>query len=590
MFEQDIEETGKGTWLIVLGPLFGLLYVCFLPLIALVTLLLALPDLATAKKAEILETGSSCMSCHSSADMSLTLRDNEKLSLFVDAADFRDSIHRSLNCTDCHQKISLDSHPSGSIYDSRSAFALEAAVACRTCHTDAQLTAKPNHAYMANKTNAPPCTRCHGSHGVKSIAAWKPALSGNQYCLTCHRQKISKTFNNGEKVSLSIDPSVLASSVHNRHACSDCHTEFTRQSHPVREFTGRREHSIAVSGACQRCHPDKARAVRETIHYNMSFQVGDTLIRGGRQDAPVCTDCHGFHAVGPKDTYATLSGVPCRKCHEEIFRIYSKSVHGLARAKGEHRAPLCYSCHFAHEVKAEVMNEKIRGACTGCHNETETKHAKWLPNAQLHLSVIACAACHSPNAGRGIRLRLYDQSTGRPFTEEQMKTLLGADYEIFSRSMNSHGAGIDSETLRTMISQLNERGGHAKLTYMGRMEVGGAAESHQLAVKKNAVKECESCHNKDSSFFKTVTLAVVRADGSAMFYKARPEVLGSVASIFSLSQFYVLGSTRLKFLDWVGIAMVLGGVLVPAAHITFRVLTKPVREARKNGQNKEGKR
>jgi hypothetical protein len=443
---------------------------------------------------------------------------------------------------------------------------------------------------MANKTNAPPCTKCHGSHGIKSISAWKPTLTGNLYCLTCHRQKISKTFHNGEKLSLSIDPSVLASSVHNRHACSDCHTEFTRQSHPAREFTSRREHSISVSGACKRCHADKAEAVKETIHYNMSFQVGDTLIRGGRPEAPVCTDCHGFHSVGPRDTYETLSGVPCRKCHEDIFKVYSKSVHGLARAKGEHSAPLCYSCHFAHEVKATVMNEKIRGACAGCHKGIEARHAKWLPNAELHLGVIACAACHSPNAGRGIRLRLYDQGTGKPFTEEQMKTLLGADYEVLAQSMNSHGAGIDSETLRDVISRLNDKGAHAKLTYLGRMEVSSAAESHQLSVKKNAVRECESCHNKDSSFFKSVTLAVVRADGSSIQYKAKPEVLGSMVSLFSLNQFYVLGGTRLTFLDWVGIAMVLGGVFVPVAHITVRVLTKPAREAGKNRPKKEGTR
>jgi hypothetical protein len=263
--------------------------------------------------------------------------------------------------------------------------------------------------------------------------------------------------------------------------------------------------------------------------------------------------------------------VPCRKCHEDIFKVYSKSVHGLARAKGEHKAPLCYSCHFAHEVKATVMNEKIKGACASCHKEIEARHGKWLPNAELHLGVVACAVCHSPDAGKGIHLRLYDQATGEPFTEEQMKVLLGSD----------------SETLRNVISQLNARGANAKLTYMGRMEVSSATESHQLAMKKKALRECESCHNKDSFFFKSVTLAVVRADGTATLYRAKPEVLGSMVSLFSLNHFYVLGSTRLKFLDWLGIIMVFGGVFVPVAHITVRVLTKPVREAR---NKKEGTR
>jgi hypothetical protein len=585
MFSESAEKMNdKGTLgLVILGPLFGLVYVCFLPLIALLTLLLALPEFATAKKPDILENGGACMGCHESRDLTKTFGNGEKLALFVSAKDFNGTVHSFLNCTDCHQKVSLDSHPGATAYPSRSAFVLSAVTACRTCHSDAQLQTKPNHAFlMNNKTHAPPCTECHGSHSIKRISEWKPTLAGNQYCLTCHRQKISMTMRNGEKLSLYIDPSLLASSVHNKHACSDCHSDYTRESHPVRTFESNRKHSIAVSQVCSRCHADKSTAIKGNIHYNLSFEVGDTLISQGNPKAPVCTDCHGFHKVGPKETYDTLSGVPCRKCHEQIFKLYSKSVHGLARANGEHKAPLCFSCHFAHEVKPVAMAERIKTACLGCHKEVETAHRKWLPNADLHLSMVSCASCHSPGSKKGIYLRLVDDNTGKPFTEDQMAELLGTGYEDVKRMLSAHGEGIDSAELWSIVQRLNEKGTNAKITFYGRMDVSDGSDAHRLSFKKNAVKDCEQCHAAGSGSFRDVTVAIVRADGKLATYKAKPEVLGSVVSLLSLRQFYVLGGTRLKALDWIGLVMVFGGMLVPIGHITARVLTAPLRERRKN--------
>lgn len=577
-FEEKAEKNTLG--LVLLGPIFGMLYVCLLPLIAVMTLLLALPEYASAKKAEILDNSRMCMTCHTSKGIAKIFRNKEKMSVFVRADDFRSTVHGMLKCTDCHSKISMETHP-GRSFDSKSAFVLDAAKACGSCHPDDQLRAKPNHAFLSgNKTNAPPCTQCHGAHTVKRISEWKPSLAKNQYCLTCHGQNFSKTHTNGEKLSLHIDTSTLAASVHNGHACTDCHSDYSKSAHPMKQFASGREHTIAVSGVCKKCHPDKHTAVRESIH--------STMISEGNLKAPVCVDCHGFHSIGPKDTFDTMSGVPCRKCHEEVFQVYSKSVHGVARTSGHHDAPLCSSCHFAHEVKVTAMTERIKGACLGCHPDAESAHTKWLPNAGLHLSAVACASCHSPNAGKGIFLKLYDEASGSPFTEEQMTQLLGISYDRLSSRLDSHGDGIDSNELWQIIKDLNEKGANARLTFMGRMDVSQGAEAHQLSIKNNAVRDCESCHSADSDYFKSVTVAIVKADGRLTKYTAKPEVLGSMISLLSLKQFYVLGSTRLKVLDWIGILMVLGGASVPVLHIMARILTSPIREAKRMNQLRKG--
>jgi len=294
--------------------------------------------------------------------------------------------------------------------------------------------------------------------------------------------------------------------------------------------------------------------------------------------------------VGPKTTYETLSGLPCRKCHEDIFNIYATSVHGIAKAKGEHQAPLCASCHFAHEIKFTAMTDKIKAACLGCHKGAEDAHKKWLPNSELHLRVVACAACHAPASGKGIYLQLVDEKTGRPFTLEQILPLLGTSSEEFSRRLNAHGQGLDPYELSFILKQLNAKGTGANVTYLGRMDVNKYSEAHQLSLKKNAIRECESCHRKGSKFFKQVTLAVVKTEGGIERYPAAPDVLTSFMSTLSSRQFYVLGGTRVGLLDWAGLLVVCCALLFPIAHVTIRVLTAPLRKKGKSEGSGKGEK
>jgi predicted CXXCH cytochrome family protein len=527
-----------------------------------------------------------CLSCHGTEGQFMEFANKEKLSILVRAVDLEKSVHKSLSCAACHTDISMQDHP-GRKFESKKDFSQKSSRACRTCHADETLKAKPTHAFVID-LGAPSCMECHGAHKVQKISSLKASLSGNAYCLYCHRLKISKTHTNGEVLSLQIDPSNLAASVHNKHACNDCHTGFSRDSHPVVADASGREHSIAASDACGKCHGDKMSQVKGSVHYNLSFQVGDTLIKRGNMKAPVCTDCHGFHTVGPKDSYETISGAPCRKCHEDIFGIYGKSVHGMAKARGEHKAPLCSSCHFAHKVGFTAMTDKMKSVCFGCHKGAEALHEKWLPNAELHLSMIACAACHAPASGKGIYLQIFDHTSGAPISEEQVLEILGTDSATLAERLNAHGEGISTGDLSYILKQLNAKGAQAKVTFIGKMDVSKYSEAHQLAIKKNAVRECENCHSKDSKFFKNVTLAVIKADGRIAQFGAQPGVLGSLGSVATIGQFYVLGGTRLRLLDWVGILIILGGMLFPAAHIAARVATVSLRRAKKSHAHAAG--
>lgn len=566
----DVLKERTSLWPLLLGPFFGMLYMVFLPLLFLLFVFMVVPGIVLAKTQDIALKGESalCMGCHAVEGMTKKFKNSEEISLHVDAKKIQEGVHSFLSCTDCHQDISKESHPAGREFKSREDFVASTSRMCRTCHSYDALKTKRMHYQAITQAKAPPCVDCHGAHSVKRVAALKKTINDNTYCLTCHQRSLTIS---SIGTTTSIKEIHLKNSVHKNLKCPDCHTGFTKESHTLTTFANTRDHSIALSGTCKRCHQDKLVQVEGSIHASM--------LRKNNLNAPVCTDCHGFHDIPSKAAYATMSGVPCKKCHDEVFRSYAESVHGKAKMNGRQEAPLCSSCHFAHEVKPVALNDKMKSTCFGCHRNAETLHQKWLPNTTLHLDTVSCSVCHSPDADHGITLRLVNKDTGQPITEEQIIALLGENYRNLIRSM-SQGEGIDPKGLANIVSVLNEKGARTKATFIGSMSSKGAG-AHKLALKQKAVKECEQCHNANSEFFKNVAVAIVRADGTEMLFDARQEVLGSLFSTLPAGQFYVLGGTRLRLLDYVGILMVAGGVTFPIAHLALRALTAPIRRNRK---------
>jgi len=534
-----------------------------------------LPAPAAAARGGVQGTSSECMACHGSGGFFKVFQNQEKMSVFVNISDFRDSVHRSLSCIDCHDKSKGHTHP-GRVIESRRAFVNDAASGCRKCHPDEKVESGPNHSIVLRTKGTPPCVDCHGSHKVRPVAVWKSSVPLNTYCLLCHSLALSKTYTSGELLSLKIDPSDISSSVHNRHSCDACHSEYTKTSHPIRKYETGREHAVAVSAICRGCHEDKFRLVSGSIHYNQSLTVGETVIRRGDIRAPVCTDCHGFHAVGPKSLLDTLGGVPCRRCHEDTFRTYEKSVHGAARARGVHTSPICSSCHFAHSIDFAVLSDKIKSACMGCHKTVLDNHKKWLPNTELHLRTVSCVACHAPSAGKGIYLKFFDTATGKVLSEREIASILGTGQAELRDLLNTHGPGADSAGLSYILKKLNEKRAGPGVTYLGRVDATRYSGAHDLALKKNALKECESCH-RDQKFVRNITLVTVSADKGAATYGSGPADTGEIGPAWALRNFRLMGSSRVRLLDILGIAMIAGALMFPLMHTAVRVLTARLR-------------
>jgi len=518
-----------------------------------------------------------CLTCHRH-DLSMTLSSGEVLSLSVSESAYKGSIHGNLSCSSCHTEFSKTKHPARSFKNKRE-YAVLSTKACSTCHTDAQLKKSPVHSSLLATAS---CVECHGSHTIKSIVAQKAGAPENQYCLSCHRGRLSISFKNGESLSVTVDESSLKSSVHEKLRCTECHADFSKSKHPVRVFASRRAYSITTSDMCGRCHSDAKTKYDNSIHY--------ALIKETNLNAPACSDCHGSHAV--KKAGKDLGLASCNKCHQDMKSSYEASVHNKARLKGAPNAPTCASCHNAHDVQSTIMSAKIKDSCLACHKNAEAKHEKWLYNpplklrtfTELHFNTVACAACHAPDAGRGIYLNLYDWKTGKPFPEEELLKLLDTDPAGLKGKIDLNGDGsVDSSEVWSLFKTLYTKG--YITTLIGKMDVSTAKEAHNIADKTKAVKDCGTCHNPDSPFFKNVFIVIRKADGRPVALNAAQDVLGkkldSVYTVLPTSKFYVLGSTNLKLWDILFIVALIGGIAVPIGHGTLRIITSPLRSLRR---------
>lgn len=262
-----------------------------------------------------------CMKCHGRR-MHMTFRNNETISLAVEASNLESSVHSNLSCSDCHFGFSSNEHPERT-FRTRRDFSIASSQTCRRCHFDKYSEILESiHFALLNQGNlgAPVCTDCHGSHSIQRGRTEK--LRSARRCEKCH-QPIFSTYAASIHGKALIDDNNQDVPI-----CVDCHKAHQISSPLTLDY---REH---IPEMCGNCHATK----EITGKYGLSTDVvktylsdfhGITLSFYRRQEGKpvqpgrpvaVCTDCHGTHNIHATtgrditDIKANLAGV-CRKCH-----------------------------------------------------------------------------------------------------------------------------------------------------------------------------------------------------------------------------------------------------------------------------------
>ena len=399
-------------------------------------------------------------------------------------------------------------------------------------------------------------------------------------CLECHDDPtLEAKLESGETLSLHISGKAFLESMHNENNCADCHYEIDIDDHGQGQstITSKRELGVSMAEACVDCHKKTYRQYNDSVH--------GLLVEQGSDKAPMCADCHNPHTVKSWEDAPPEAAMPCGKCHEDIFKASAKDVHGLAQADSDSKAPVCSGCHQAHGVKAASLGSGIRDTCLDCHEDAAEKHKIWLPNTERHFDTISCPVCHAPNAERRINLRLYHE-IGKD--REQILEKSGVpQFEKRAEAADKTVGGLDDRELLGLLKLYNKDSSEGKTVLRGRLEVSSGVEAHQLAEKSKAIGDCKLCHQAGAEPFKDVILTVAGADGRPISHDVNKKVLNSLFSIDSVKGFYVLGSTRVKMLDYLLLLVVAGIAFGLLVHITARRLFRRAREKREQAARRE---
>jgi cytochrome b subunit of formate dehydrogenase len=306
------------------------------------------------------------------------------------------SIHAGLDCTDCHESVSMQEvepgspKPHGEMVES---------VNCGECHEhEAEVYKKHGRLEVGKDPDLPKCWSCHGTHDILPSSDRQSHvhhINVPSTCRSCHTDlDLVKRheFLRAEPIKL------YQSSVHGRATtkglyvaatCNDCHSstdaEGNRTAHRILSAADPQStiYHFNIPDTCGQCHDSPTKDYWEGIH--------GQLVKRGSVDAPVCTHCHGEHGIiAPDDPRSPVSAArvaeeTCAPCHESVvlnekygipagrLRTYVDSYHGLKAKAGEVDVANCESCHGAHRIlphtdpTSSIYPGNLQETCGECH-------------------------------------------------------------------------------------------------------------------------------------------------------------------------------------------------------------------------------
>lgn len=362
-----------------------------MPALLILAVLLLLP--ATAAAAD----DADCLACHGER----TAQSASGRSIHVDARARAGSAHAGLGCADCHTAHATFPHP-------RKA----PKVACADCHDEAaqQVTGS-----VHGPLEAEACTGCHGD--VHTLKALPKGGSEGAECASCHEGAV-------KALAGSVHARDDAHAGRDGASCRACHgpAHTTRAAQDAQSPAAKRN----LPGTCARCHADASFQQRHQLALARPVETWERSVharalRSGNDKAASCSDCHGSHAiraarepdspVNPRHVVAT-----CGRCHADVRQTYVTSVHGTAAERGVKDAPVCTDCHGEHAILAPDDPQSlvhptrvVAATCGHCHADERLAARLNLPLDKVPAfrdsfhglagrsgsqTVANCASCH----------------------------------------------------------------------------------------------------------------------------------------------------------------------------------------------------
>lgn len=287
-----------------------------------------------------------------------------------------------------------------------------------------------------------------------------------------------------------------------------------------------------------------------------------------------CPACHDTVVSGHPAGKTTTPKTGCLECHGDIAAAYSRSNHA---GKAE-----CSGCHDPHRVNTptEISGQDINRMCAACHDTyaITASHAKWLPQADLHIRMLPCITCHTGSKNYVIDLYIVKRQGGEPAGKFDVAShgelaKVAGGVEILSL-IDTNGDGYVS---LAELRNFNRNPAYKELQLFGMMTPEQVTHSFQILDNR---RDCTFCHASGPTAMQTSFLAVPLKDGT--FRKVAVEKGAVLDALYATPNFYMMGGTRNATLNVVGLVIIAGGLVMPVGHGFLRFLTRKIRKERED--------
>jgi hypothetical protein len=219
-----------------------------------------------------------CLMCHSAPDLSKDTADGKHISLHVDQAEYKASVHGKQFCVDCHEDLAGQ-----------------------------QLPHKP-------EVEPVDCSRCHGQNGYADSAHGHAAAGGDKDAPTC------KDCHGTHNIRRSTDSSSMVYRANIPNTCAKCHTDNRIID----------KHNLSTK--------QKVSYYQQSVH-GIAVSEKGMLAAAVCTD---CHGAHDIKNASDKTSATNKPNIPetCGKCHSDILAKYEKSIHGQAALNGVKDAPV----------------------------------------------------------------------------------------------------------------------------------------------------------------------------------------------------------------------------------------------------------
>ncbi|PKO15065.1 MAG: hypothetical protein CVU39_11920 [Chloroflexi bacterium HGW-Chloroflexi-10] len=247
-----------------------------------------------------------CLECHDQPDWEWKLANGDKLLLSIEGEAFNQSVHKDMQCIECHIGYEDFPAPHNKITaTNKRQYMVSYHDTCQKCHQEQFNLISGNvhdELYISGNLNTPLCADCHQPHTQAHMSELeKPQENGHvswesQICVDCHQSEFD---NYKESVH---GKGLLAGDNTDMPDCVDCHNV-----HDINDPTQSLFRMNSVD-TCAKCHSNTDVMEKYGLETNVLdtylvfHDTTVTLIEEYNPDSltnkPTCFDCHGIHEVG----------------------------------------------------------------------------------------------------------------------------------------------------------------------------------------------------------------------------------------------------------------------------------------------------